>query len=94
MNRNLSEAMFHGTKAVIKDNLIKPGSTGMAYATSDPSAAKMFGDTKLPEGEVGKNKVYKVMPLSDDVIAKKGNLENETHYASPTGFLVLGEHSE
>ena len=46
----------------------------------------------MPEGEVGPNKVYKVTPLADDVKTKKGKFKGETHYISPSGFMVLGEH--
>jgi hypothetical protein len=96
MNNNLSKQqfgpMYHGTKAVIKDHIIRPGTGGLAYATSDPGSAELFGKTKLPSGEVGENKVYKVMPLSDDVSTARGKFKDETHYSSATGFIILGEN--
>jgi hypothetical protein len=84
--------MYHGTKAIIKDHIIRPGTGGLAYATSDPGSAELFGKTKLPSGEVGGNKVYKVMPLSDDVSTARGKFKDETHYSSATGFIILGEN--
>lgn len=94
--RNLSEdqfgPMYHGTKAILKHGLVLPGSSGLAYATSYDGSAQLFGHTKMPEGEVGPNKVYKVTPLSDDVKTKRGKFKGETHYISPSGFMVLGEH--
>ena len=94
--RNLSEQqfgpMYHGTKAILKHGLVLPGSSGLAYATSYDGSAQLFGSTKMPEGEVGPNKVYKVTPLADDVKTKRGKFKGETHYISPTGFMVLGEH--
>lgn len=84
--------MYHGTRAILEHGLVLPGSSGLAYATSDPAAAKMFGETKLPTGKIGPNKVYKVTPLSKSVTAKPGNYEGETHYSTPHGFKVLGEH--
>jgi hypothetical protein len=96
--RNLSEdqfgPMYHGTKAILKHGLVLPGSSGLAYATSDAGSADLFGHTKMPEGEVGPNKVYKVTPLSDDVKTKKGKFKGETHYISQSGFMVLGEHGD
>ena len=85
--------MYHGTKAILKSGLVLPGSSGLAYATSEPLSADLFGATKMPEGETGPNKVYRVMPLTNDVTTKKGQFKHETHYISPTGFVVLGEHS-
>jgi len=84
--------MYHGTKAILKHGLVLPGSSGLAYATSYDGSAQLFGSTKMPEGEVGPNKVYKVTPLADDVKTKRGKFKGETHYISPTGFMVLGEH--
>ena len=96
MNQNLSEEqfgpMYHGTKAILKHGLVLPGSSGLAYATSYDGSAQLFGSTKMPEGEVGPNKVYKVTPLANDVKTKKGKFKGETHYISASGFMVLGEH--
>ena len=98
MNRNLSNQqfgpMYHGTRAILKGGLVLPGSSGVAYATSDPGSARLFGHTKMPEGEVGPNRVYRVTPLAEDVATKRGNFRGETHYISPTGFMVLGDHDE
>ena len=91
---NLSQQLFHGTKAVLKGHIIHPGPSGVAYATTDPGSAELFGRTKLPEGEVGENKVYRVMPLGNDVKTKRGKFKGETHHLSSTGFLVLGEHNK
>jgi hypothetical protein len=84
--------MYHGTKAVIKDHIIRPGTGGLAYATSDPGSAELFGKTKTPSGEVEENKVYRVMPLAQDVSTKAGNFKGETHYSSPTGFFITGQY--
>jgi hypothetical protein len=84
--------MYHGTKALLNHGLVLPGSSGLAYATSDPGSADLFGHTKMPEGKTGPNKVYKVTPLANDVTTKKGKFKGETHYISSTGFMVLGEH--
>lgn len=96
MNQNLSQEqfgpMYHGTKAILKNGLVLPGSSGLAYATSDAGSADLFGHTKMPEGEVGPNKVYRVTPLANDVQTKKGKFKGETHYISSSGFMVLGEH--
>jgi hypothetical protein len=87
---NLSQEMFHGTRAILRGKTITPMS-GVAYATSDPEAAMMFAKTKLPEGKLGDAKVYKVAPL-DDVEERAGNFPGEKHYSSKTGFKVIGEH--
>ena len=84
--------MYHGTKAVIKGVSIDPGANGLAYATSDPGSAELFGKTKMPSGEVGENKVYRVIPKAKDVSTKKGQFKGETHYSSPSGFIIMGEH--
>ena len=91
---NLSQQLVHGTRAVLKGHIIHPGPSGYAYATTDPGSAELFGKTKLPEGEVGENKVYRVMSLGTDNVTKKGKFKGETHHLSPTGFLVLGEHNK
>ena len=94
--RNLSEEqfgpMYHGTKAILKHGLVLPGSSGLAYATSDAGSADLFGHTKMPEGEVGPNKVYKVKPVSNEVREESGNVEGERFYSSPHGFMITGEH--
>ena len=85
--------MYHGTKAVIDGVRIMPGASGMAYASSDPGSAELFGRTKMPDGKVGENKVYKVIPAANDVVTKKGNFKGETHFMSPSGFIIMGEHN-
>ena len=90
MSAPLSEQLFHGTKAVIKGNIITPGPSGFAYATTDKGSAELFGKTKMPEGELGDNKVYRVMSLGETT-TKPGNFKGETHHISDTGFLILGE---
>lgn len=87
---NLSKQLFHGTRAKITGDIITPGPSGFAYATTDKAAAELFGKTKLPEGEVGENKVYRVRGMGN-VTTKKGNFKGETHHISDTGFLILGE---
>lgn len=87
---NLSAQMFHGTRARLRGGVIAPIG-GAAYATSDPAAALMFAKTKLPDGPLSDPKVYKVEPIGD-VDQKPGNFPGETHYSSPLGFKVIGEH--
>ena len=87
---NLSQQLFHGTRAKIEGQIIRPGASGFAYATTDRGSAELFGRTKLPEGEVGENKVYRVMPMGN-VTTKPGNFRGETHHISDTGFIILGE---
>jgi hypothetical protein len=87
---NLSSQLFHGTRAKIKGQIINPGPSGFAYATTDRGSAELFGKTKMPEGELGDNKVYRVMSLGETT-TKPGNFKGETHHISDTGFLILGE---
>lgn len=87
---NLSQQLFHGSRAKIEGPIIHPGPSGFAYATTDRGSAELFGKTKLPEGEVGENKVYRVMPLGETK-TKKGQFKGETHHISDQGFLILGE---
>ena len=87
---NLSQQLFHGTRAKITGDIITPGPSGFAYATTDKAAAELFGKTKLPEGEVGENKVYLVEGLGK-VTVSPGNFPDEMHHASDTGFKIVGE---
>lgn len=96
---NLSQQMFHGTRAHIVGGVILPAVTegesrqARAWATSDAGQARFFGETKLPIGfEKSPVKVYKVKPVSNEVKEESGNVEGERFYSSPHGFMITGEH--
>jgi hypothetical protein len=88
---NLSKALFHGTKAVIKGTHILPDSRGLAWATTSRDAAKEYGSTKMPFGEVGPLKIYQVEPAKDMISGEHPYYEGEVNYGSPTGFKIVGE---
>jgi hypothetical protein len=102
-SRNLSPKqfpnMYHGTRADVSGGFIFPavtegeGRMARAWATSDPGQARFFGETKMPKGfEKNPVKVYKVEPVSKEVKEESGNIEGETFYSSPHGFMITGEH--
>ena len=94
-NRNLGP-MFHGTRAENLGGFIFPGQHGIAYATSDPEEAHLYGKTKIASKEhVNKPvKVYKVVPVqSNEIETAPGTKEGVTHYNSRQGFMITGEHN-
>lgn len=87
---NLSKALFHGTRAVIKGTHILPN-RGLAWATTSKDAAAEYGSTKRPLGEVGPLKIYQVEPTEDMSPKEHPYYEGEVNYGSPTGFKIVGE---
>lgn len=94
-SQNLSEAqfgpMYHGTRAPVGDFVLPVGPTGIAYATSDPEQARVYGETKIPHGVDPSSpvRVYQVEPVQpDEVESVPGEKEGEVHYRSRQGFMV------
>lgn len=92
--------MYHGTRADVSMGFILPhvtegeGPMAKAWATSDPGQARFFGETKMPLGrERHPVKVYRVVPVSDDVHEDSGNVEGERFYSTRHGFMITGEHN-
>lgn len=80
--------MYHGTRADIKNGFIFPGQSGVAYATSDPEQARLYGETKFHDNE-NPVTVYRVSPVQpNEVQSRKGETEGETHYLTSQGFLI------
>jgi hypothetical protein len=91
--------MYHGSRADLSSGFILPavtegeGRMAKAWATSDPGQARFFGESKMPLGrERHPVKVYRVAPVSDTVHRESGNVQGETFYSTPHGFMILGEH--
>lgn len=87
---NLSQQLFHGTRAVIEGSRILPLS-GAAWATDSREAAEEYGKTKLPEGEVGPLKVYTVEPTKEMSTTEHPYRKGVKIYGSSTGFKIVGE---
>lgn len=90
MNRNLSEALFHGSmEKLTPGTVIVPRSREHAYATSRYESALRFA--KSPEH------VYRVEPVdpSDVTVRRMRHFFPPTmEHISTKGFRVLGEDNE
>ena len=86
----LSQQLFHGTRAVIKGHVISS-----PWASDNPEAAKEYGKTKYPEGELGPLRVYKVQPfhMPDVTSTPHPYMEGVNNYNSPMGYMITGEHN-
>jgi hypothetical protein len=87
---NLSKELFHGTRAKIHGTHILPNRGG-AWATDSLEAAKEYGSTKLPMGELTPLKVYRVEPTKDMAEKDHPFIEGAKNYVSTKGFRILGE---
>jgi hypothetical protein len=85
----LSPQLFHGSRAVIKGRVIST-----PWSTDNPEAAREYGKTKLPDGETGPLKVYKVQPFHMPDVTSNPHpyMQGVTNYASPMGYMITGEH--
>lgn len=86
--------MYHGTRAPLGSFVLPVGPTGIAYATSDPERARLYGETKFDAANKDNPvQVLEVTPVQpDEVESATGEHEGEIHYRSRQGFMVVGKH--
>jgi hypothetical protein len=84
---HINPELFHGSRAVIKGNAI-----GTPWSSDSPEAAREYGRTKFPAGEVGPLKVYKVQPFHMPDVTQHPHVGGVTNYFSPAGYMITGEH--
>jgi len=84
MGRNNAD-FFHGSDHPFKPgDVVEPrGYPAVAWASTQPSVAKMYG-----------KKIYHVEPMGDDVKRQPGAGKQYGIHNSATGFRVLGEHTK
>jgi hypothetical protein len=86
---HINKSLFHGTRAVISGQVINA-----PWSSDSPEAAREYGATKLPHGEIGPLRVYKVEPFShaETVASPHPYMEGVQNYESPYGYMITGEH--
>jgi hypothetical protein len=88
--------LYHGTKAIIKEGqgIHAKGYYQEAWASDSPDSARDYGRFKIPEGEIGPLRVYKVEPTSRSLLQRFPDplREGVYSYVTPLGFRIVGEH--